>query len=267
MGNAFAFAAGITRMTSPAGIPHFTKVQTRAARMAQRHGVPTGRYDDNGWLITLSDLTLLLLSFLAVWYVKSQELNAATQAANSVTRMAQADSGARNTLAASAHDADWSALKEEIEKFIAGADMTRDVSIAAAPNEILISFKDTVPFASGKADLRTQAMPVLEKVAAVAVSRPAMRLGVSGHTDDQPISTAEFPSNWELSSARASRVARYLIEKGVHPERIEVQGFADHRPRVPNENRTGRGANRRVELRLMRTSEASTTQNSDAQSR
>ena len=93
-----------------------------------------------------------------------------------------------------------------------------------------------------------------------------MHLGISGHTDDQPISTAEFPSNWELSSARASRVARYLIEKGVHPERIAVHGFADHRPRVPNGNRTGRGANRRVELRLMRTSEAGTTQNSYAQS-
>jgi len=239
----------------------------REASVAQRRGIAEGRYDDNGWLITLSDLTLLLLCFLAVWHVKNQGRNATTRSATSVTRMAHADNGPQTTLAASAHDADWSALKEEIEKFIAGAGMTRDVSIAAAPNEILISFKDTVPFASGKADLRTQALPVLEKVAAVAVSRPAMHLGVSGHTDDQPISTAEFPSNWELSSARASRVARYLIEKGVHPERIEVQGFADHRPRVPNENRTGRGANRRVELRLMRGSEVVATQNSDAQSR
>jgi chemotaxis protein MotB len=83
-----------------------------------------------------------------------------------------------------------------------------------------------------------------------------MYLRVNGHTDDRPISTAEFPSNWELSSARASRVARHLIEKGVHPARIEVHGFAYHRPRAANENRLGRGVNRRVEISLLRSSDA-----------
>jgi len=223
--------------------------------------------DDSGWLITLSDLTLLLLCFLAVWYVKNQSQMAQTRSPDSPAQLAHAGGAPRNQLVAKTDDADWTALSNEIGNFIASAGMTRDVSIAAAPNEILISFKDTVPFASGKADLRPKALPVLEKVAAVAVSRPAMHVGISGHTDDQPISTAEFPSNWELSSARASRVARYLIEKGVHPARMAVHGFAYHRPRVPNEDRVSRGTNRRVEIRLMRSDEAVTAENSGARSR
>ena len=254
-------------MTFHANLPPFPIVPPRETNRPQRRADAQVISDDIGWLITLSDLTLLLLCFIVLWYVRNQAQNAPAQGAKPAVQAANVSGDSEKLLPASAHASDWSALREEIESFISGAGMSDDVAIAAAPDEILISFKDTVPFASGKADLRPEALPVLEKVAAVAVSRPAMHLEINGHTDDRPIFTVEFPSNWELSSARASRVARYLIEKGVHPARIEVQGFADHRPRVPNENRTGRGANRRVELRLMRGSEVVATQNSDARSR
>jgi chemotaxis protein MotB len=75
-------------------------------------------------------------------------------------------------------------------------------------------------------------------------------VAISGHTDSLNIATVEFPSNWELSAARASRVARYLVERGVHPARIAVQGYADWRPRRPNSDPVSRSANRRVEIRL-----------------
>jgi chemotaxis protein MotB len=267
VGIAFAVNAAMMRVLYHGRISRFAKPQPRETSAAQTRGSSQGMNDDTGWLITLSDLTMLLLSFLIVWYVKNQEINATTGAANSATRLVQANDSRGKTLATSAHDADWGTLRDEMEKFIADAGMSGDVTIAAASDEILISFKDTVPFASGKADLRPEALPVLGKVAAVAVSRPALRLGIGGHTDDRPISTAEFPSNWELSSARASRVARYLVEKGVQPARIEVQGFADHRPRVPNGNSNGRGANRRVEVRLVRGGEVIAAQNSAARSR
>jgi chemotaxis protein MotB len=74
---------------------------------------------------------------------------------------------------------------------------------------------------------------------------------IGGHTDSLRIASAEFPSNWELSTARASRVARYLIAKGVHPGRLSVQGFADFQPREPNSTATHRRSNRRVEIRLL----------------
>jgi chemotaxis protein MotB len=250
-------------MAYHARIAHLAKAQARESSQAHGRAINQGLNEDSGWLITLSDLTLLLLCFLAVWYVKNQEQHAAAPSANSAAQSARANTALKKKAhAARAHDADWNALREEIEEFIAAAGMTGEVTIDAAPNEILLSFKDTIPFASGKADLRPEALPMLEKVAAVSVSRPALQLAISGHTDDRPISTAEFPSNWELSSARASRVARYLIEKGVAPARIAVHGFAYHRPRVANNNRASRGANRRVDLRLVRGSEWAATQNS-----
>jgi chemotaxis protein MotB len=267
MGIAVSVAAAITPMKFHADLPRSREAQPRDTSRPQGHAETHGSSEDVGWLITLSDLTLLLLCFLGLWYVKNQEHNAPAQAAKPATLAAPAAGGSGNTLPAGAHTADWNAIRDEIDDFIAGAGMSDDVSIAAASDEIIISFKDTVPFASGKTFLRPEALPVLEKVAAVAVSRPAMRLEVNGHTDDRPISTVEFPSNWELSSARASRVARYLVEKGVHPARIVVHGFAYHRPRIANENRRSRGANRRVELRLMRSDDAVARQSSEVPTR
>jgi chemotaxis protein MotB len=211
--------------------------------------------------MTLSDLTLLLLCFLAIWYVKRQEPDVAGQTIKSIAQTLPESSASKEALRVNVQAQDWRTLKDEIAGFIADAGMSDDVDIDVAPDEILVSFKDAIPFASGKADLNPQALPVLEKLADVAVSRPGMYLRVNGHTDDRPISTAEFPSNWELSSARASRVARYLIEKSVHPGRIEVHGFAYHRPRAANENPLGRGANRRVEISLLRSSGAKAEQN------
>jgi chemotaxis protein MotB len=230
------------------------------ARRAPAHTTAQVSNDDTVWLITLSDLTLLLVCFLGLWYVKHEQKYAKQQTARPALHVAQESRFSAPPPLAIAHALDWSKLRNEIEDFIAESGLKEDVRIEAASDEILISFKDTVPFASGKAEIKPEALPILEKVAAIAVARPAMQLEVNGHTDDRPISTSEFPSNWELSSARASRVARYLIEKGVHPSRIGVQGFAYNRPRVPNENSTSRRTNRRVEIRIMRSSDGAATQ-------
>jgi chemotaxis protein MotB len=242
-------------------VPKSSTMQLHDTSRFQRRTVAQGNNDDTGWLITLSDLTLLLFCFLAIWYVKQQQRDATAQSTKSVAQTPHESSTSKEDVAANANAEDWRALKDELAGFLADAGMSEDVDIKVAPDEILISFKDSIPFESGKADLKPQALPVMEKVAGVAVSRPSMYLRVNGHTDDRPISTAEFPSNWELSSARASRVARHLIEKGVHPARIEVHGFAFHRPRAANENRSGRGANRRVEISLLRSSGAKGGQN------
>jgi chemotaxis protein MotB len=225
-------------------------------RFLQEQIIVQGSSDDTGWLITLSDLTLLLLCFLAVWYVKQHQRDTVLQANPPALQAPNPNNTLSQSLGANTYAPDWRVLKDEIVTFIAEAGMKEDVDVEVAADEIIISFKDAIPFASGRADLRASALPVLEKVAAIAVSRPAMSLRVNGHTDNRSISTTEFPSNWELSSARASRVARYLIEKGVHPARIAVHGFAYHRPRAGNGDNFGRGANRRVEISLMRGGDA-----------
>jgi chemotaxis protein MotB len=137
-----------------------------------------------------------------------------------------------------------------MQSFIIDAGLSRDVSVESTPTDLLVSLSDTVPFASGKTEISAQARPVLDKVASLALSQPILFLEITGHTDSVPIATGAFPSNWELSTARASRVARYLIEKGIDPSRISVQGYANQRPKLPDSSPATRRANRRVELRL-----------------
>jgi chemotaxis protein MotB len=205
--------------------------------------------DDNGWLITLSDLTLLLLCFLVLWYV--QDKTSAQKAAAPIPSIKHGETSPKSALTESGIPVrDWEILRDEMVQYTAQLGLGRDVRIESEGAELVISIKDSISFPSGKADLRPKALPLIEKIAAVAVSRPDLSLGVNGHADSRPISTYLFPSNWELSAARASRVARHLVERGVHPSRIAVQGHATNQPRVPNSTARNRSLNRRVEIRL-----------------
>jgi chemotaxis protein MotB len=106
---------------------------------------------------------------------------------------------------------------------------------------------DKVLFEPGQADLRAEGREVLDELAA-AIGRLPNRLSVEGHTDNVPIS-GRYPSNWELSTARATTVLRELIERHhIDPARLSAAGYADERPLATNETADGRGANRRVEL-------------------
>ena len=206
--------------------------------------------DANWWMITLSDLTLLLLGFLVAWYVIDKKEITLQQPPVVTAGMTQEPKP--SVVPSSPIPDEWQVFREEMQRFVGEIGLNNDVFIESTPNEMVISLKDTVPFDSGKADLRQQAVPVLEKVVTMVTSRPGLSLEVSGHTDNVPISTSKFPSNWELSAARASRVARYVIENGIDPSRISVRGYANQKPRVPNSNIDNRSANRRVEIRLYR---------------
>ncbi len=92
---------------------------------------------------------------------------------------------------------------------------------------------------------------VLRQVAAVLSREEELPVEVEGHSDDIPIATAQFPSNWELSSARASSVARMLIDNGVSARRLAVVGLASNQPLVPNDSPENRARNRRVMITIL----------------
>jgi len=111
-------------------------------------------------------------------------------------------------------------------------------------------------FTSGSADLRLESSEILEQISRV-LNMVSFEVRVEGHTDNIPISTERFPSNWELSQARALSVVRRFIENGVEPSRFQVIGYGEYRPKATNDTPEGRTINRRVEISVNLQSEIS----------
>ncbi|HMK87715.1 MAG TPA: flagellar motor protein MotD [Steroidobacteraceae bacterium] len=113
-----------------------------------------------------------------------------------------------------------------------------------------IEINTDILFSSGAGDFAPEATPVLDKLAEVLKPFPNP-IRVEGHTDDRPIRTAAFPSNWELSAARAASVVHEFTRAGIDPLRLEIVGYGEYHPRQPNETVEGRNANRRVAILVL----------------
>ena len=126
----------------------------------------------------------------------------------------------------------------------------RMVSINQTKRGVVVDISASTLFRTGEATLQPGMLDVLRQVA-VVLGKEELPIEVEGHTDDIPIATAQFPSNWELSSARASSVARMLIDNGVPAKRMAVVGLASNQPLVPNDSPEGRARNRRVTITIV----------------
>jgi chemotaxis protein MotB len=123
------------------------------------------------------------------------------------------------------------------------------VSVVEENNAIKLAMSDSILFFPADATLSRSGEQVLDEIAVMLKQRP-WHILVEGHTDNQSISTPRYQSNWELSSARATSVTRYLIGRGIAPKRLSAIGYADTRPLTKNDTEQGRGKNRRVALVL-----------------
>nr|WP_305907897.1 type VI secretion system protein TssL, long form [Methylomarinum sp. Ch1-1]MDP4520690.1 type VI secretion system protein TssL, long form [Methylomarinum sp. Ch1-1] len=134
------------------------------------------------------------------------------------------------------------ALAEEIESGLVTVE-TRDL-------DIIIRINETGSFSSGSAELKAGFSPVMKKISA-SIKRLSGKILVGGHTDDIPIETDYYRSNWELSASRAVTVAHHLLQDPlIDPVRVEVEGHADTQPLAPNNTAANRAKNRRVEIIL-----------------
>lgn len=134
-----------------------------------------------------------------------------------------------------------------MEKALAQETERRQVEIIQEERQVRVEVSDAILFAPGSADLSSEGYALLDRLNAILATRKDT-LFVEGHTDPTPIANSRFPSNWELSSARASAVTRYLILKGLPAERLRAIGLADTRPLADNGTAEGRTRNRRVTL-------------------
>jgi len=141
-------------------------------------------------------------------------------------------------------------VMEQVAKKIDQLDMPDDVTVNVDGQGVEITFKETVLFPVGSAELSEEAKVSLLTMTAVVSGLPNVVL-VEGHTDSESDNNTEYPTNWEFSAARASAVATFLEQSGIEGERLQVSGYGALRPRFFNDTSYKRSLNRRVDILLL----------------
>ena len=126
----------------------------------------------------------------------------------------------------------------------------KQIKLQMMEKGLVITVVGDLLFDSGKAKIRSEAEPLLNKVAGILKTNMSQfNIGIEGYTDDQPIRHSGWKSNWELSTARALAVLHYLVnQEGLSPDRLSAIGYGEYRPVASNDSREGRQQNRRVEI-------------------
>ncbi len=124
------------------------------------------------------------------------------------------------------------------------------IRIQRAPSWVEVEIKADILFPSGSAEIESSAMTVLDRIAVILAARP-YPIRIEGHTDTRPIKTSQFPSNWELSAARAARIVRLFEGHGIASSRMVVAGMGENRPLADNSTEEGRNRNRRVTIVIL----------------
>lgn len=139
-----------------------------------------------------------------------------------------------------------------LRHYLSDSDLVDEIEIEKMEDRVIVHLRDRILFSSGESRLRETGRQVVRRIAPV-LAYLNLPIIVEGHTDNLPITSPLFPSNWELSAGRAAAVVRRLIGEGIAPERLMVAGFAETRPQASNETRRGRARNRRVSVVLKST--------------
>jgi len=134
-------------------------------------------------------------------------------------------------------------------------EVKNDLSIHWNQKRLVLVLGERIAFNLGEANLLPDFQPTLKRIAGFISSQEGYKIAVAGHTDDAPINTLQFPSNWELSAIRAVNVAKFMISNGVDPRRVSIEGYSAYRPLNPNTTSDNKRTNRRVEITLIKEAE------------
>lgn len=202
---------------------------------------------DSNWLITLSDVMTLLLIFFVMFFV------ATYHTADEIKR--EKPAYANESFPPQRLSPEMGVARDDVQKkmvsLIQDANMGNDVTIQAIEEGIIITMKEKITFMPGDVQILKGSEEILDGIANILQQNASYMIEINGHTDNIPISTPGYPSNWELSVARATSVLKYFINKhGINPSRFSIKGDAEQRPIVANDTPEHRAQNRRVEIRL-----------------
>jgi chemotaxis protein MotB len=225
-----------------------------------RHRGPKG---SPGWMVTFADLMALLLCLfiliLSFAKIDSNQFRKNAGPINQAFGVSKTPTDftapptpniiTLNPFKTDPRRAEENRVLVQIKKVMAKEILLSIIDLEVKDNLVIIRFPGSAAFASGTADLASEFMPSLGRIGEVLKSANG-RIFISGHTDDVPISTERFRSNWDLSAARAVSVAHYLLNDHIEAKRVIVQGAADSQPLLPNDTPENRARNRRVEIAL-----------------
>jgi chemotaxis protein MotB len=191
------------------------------------------------WIYTYGDMVTLLLLFFVLLFAMSKSDEQKFRAVSASFRGGPPASPFMFTGAPTPMD--------NLETNLRKAAIAEVLDITMDDRGIAVSFSDSAAFGPGSATLTPTGVDTIEKFARILYAVPN-RIIIEGHTDNIPISTPQFPSNWELSGARAGAVARTLSEFGIEENRMEIAGFGQTRPKVSNDSPELRAINRRIDI-------------------
>jgi chemotaxis protein MotB len=205
--------------------------------------------EEEGWLLTYLDVITLLLVMMVVMLAFSKPMNPDNKKAETT----RPDGGTVLSIQATGGGVAQKPPNNPND----GADpleglpleqLGPGIEVVSSQSGINFRISSEILFPPGEAQLGPNAGDVIDRLLPVFNKAPTYSIAVEGHTDNAPISTARYPSNWELAAGRAGAVVRHLQSRGINPTRLSASGYAETRPVASNANPEGRAINRRVEL-------------------
>lgn len=206
--------------------------------------------EDEGWLLTYAD-TITNLMALFILLLSMSTINPAA--------FEQVQSKLKKQFSGKEAPKPIEQIEKQIEKIVKEKHLEEQVEVSRDAKGVVIEFASSAVFQLGKADLQPAIKGAFGQIAHEIKAKDyrSYTIEIEGHTDDTPIQTPEFPSNWELSSRRATNVVRFMIDQNVEKTRLKAAGYADIFPKVPNRDPQGhaiaanQAKNRRIVIRLV----------------
>ncbi|GGG87005.1 flagellar motor protein MotB [Paenibacillus radicis (ex Gao et al. 2016)] len=253
--------------------------------MSRKHKHDHEDHIDESWLIPYADLlTLLLATFIVLYSMSSVDVKKFEELSQAFTLAFNSGSGvldnpsitergpqkdeiivenpedkkkkeeeARRQELMKKEQEDLEKLKKSLDTYIKKNGLMTELETKLNQSQLMITISDNALFASGSAVLRDDSKDLASAISKMLQQYPEYEIIVSGHTDNEPISTREFKSNWDLSSSRAIRFMDVLLQNpGLKPERFSAIGYGEYRPVSANTSVEGRAKNRRVEVSIIR---------------
>lgn len=224
---------------------------------AGRKSLSVPKKDEGGedaWLVTYADAVTLVLCFFILLFSVSEPQP------SSFKKISESLAAAGFTTETEPESDPVEVMQEEMEIMIESNALESVMSIEPSDDGIQLELAAGHFYHSGSAKFKREAIGTLLKVVQILkdFDFDAYEMHIEGHTDDVPMRSAQYPSNWELSAARATNIVRFLIANGLTPELMQATGYAETRPKVPNLDQQGRPIaknrelNRRVVIKVER---------------